>query len=119
MWICINCRDDARAPDARLILHILREASALSVLLRRAIPEPLCVGRTSSDGSHAFFYQSLSPTRGPEAHKTAMRKRLLFILSAVILALSVTAQDFIQPHEGKITDHTVIAGLPESDRRPM
>lgn len=62
-----------------------------------------------------FFYQSLSPTRGPEAHKTAMRKRLLFILSAVILALSVTAQDFIQPHEGKITDHTVIAGLPESD----
>lgn len=44
-----------------------------------------------------------------------MRKRLFFILSAVILALSVTAQDFIQPHEGKITDHTVIAGLPESD----
>lgn len=43
-----------------------------------------------------------------------MRKRLLFILSAVILTLSVTAQDFIQPHEGKITDHTVIAGLPAS-----
>lgn len=32
----------------------------------------------------------------------------------MILTLSVTAQDFIQPHEGKITDHTVIAGLPAS-----
>lgn len=36
-------------------IHILREASALSVQLQWAIPEPLMVEWTSSIGSHAFF----------------------------------------------------------------
>lgn len=41
-----------------VIYHIQREASALLVQHRWAIPEPQIVGRVTVMGSHAFLYKS-------------------------------------------------------------
>lgn len=49
-------------------LRIPREASALSVQLRWAIPEPLCVGRATVMALTLFLYQSDANAGSPAAH---------------------------------------------------
>lgn len=51
------------------IFHILREVSAVLVLLYKVIPEPLSVERAASTDSHAFFVSKLTAEEGsPEAY---------------------------------------------------
>ncbi len=59
----------ARERHAVALLYIyLREASALSVLLRWALPEPLCMERTTGNRLSRFFiFQPYANAVSPEA----------------------------------------------------
>ena len=64
----------ARECHAVALLYIfLREASALSVLLRWALRRPLIVGRTNGNGSHAFLFSDNADVVGPYRQNKTIR----------------------------------------------
>ncbi len=77
-------------------IHILREASALSVQLQWAIPEPLMVGRTSSTGSHAFLLLTCR-LKSLSALTFNKMKNLILIFSALFISLIAYAQELDTP----------------------
>lgn len=52
----ISLMSSTRVSDFGVSIHILREASALSVLLQWALPEPLTVGRATSTALTLFLF---------------------------------------------------------------
>lgn len=78
------------------ILTYLREASALSVRRRWAIPGPQQVGRATSTDLALLFYPLPNPLtrRSRSTHFATSMKKILLLTIAVLLALPAIARDF-------------------------
>ena len=92
--VCIYDRRYAREREPSVCYtHILREASALSVRLQWAIPEPLIVERATDTDSSRFFYKSITyPRRGVLRHFTEQMKRIAFLILTVFACVAFAGE---------------------------
>lgn len=85
----------ARASVSGVYAHILREASALSVLLQWALPEPLQAEQATVWLSRFFVYNKQPPSGARRLYDHLMKKFLL-LLVGILLALPAVAQSEIR-----------------------